>query len=296
MLAREAVERGLAAAGAGVGDIRRLLVTHVHYDHVGQASELRRAGAREWWLGKAEVGSFTGLVTDPRAQRQHRVDDMIRYGGRALTEQGYTAADAPADPLDWDAPDRWAVDGDVADLADGELEVIDTPGHTVGHQCFLHRGRRLLFAGDHVLPHITPSIGLEGVVNRQSLADFMASLARVRNLDVDLVLPAHGEPFADLAGRVDALLTHHEVRLDACASAVRDRLATAYEVAQRLGWTRRQTPFTELDLFNKVLATWETAAHLELLSARGTVGRHDDGDVIAFGPVDGSPPRPSPTR
>jgi glyoxylase-like metal-dependent hydrolase (beta-lactamase superfamily II) len=210
---------------------------------------------------------------------------MRRIGGADLVAAGFTAADAPSEPLDWDPPDRWAVDGDVADVADGALEVIETPGHTMGHQCYLHRGRRILFAGDHVLPHITPSIGLEGVVNRLSLADFMASLARVRTLDVDLVLPAHGDVFTDLAGRVDALTAHHETRLLACQQAVATSWRTPYEVAQDLPWTRRQTPFAQLDLFNRVLATWETAAHLELLHARGMLGRRADADeVVRFGP------------
>ncbi|HUG86706.1 MAG TPA: MBL fold metallo-hydrolase [Euzebya sp.] len=286
-VARAAVQRGLDAAGADITDVRRILITHVHYDHIGQATALRREGAQAYWLGEGEKATFTNLITDPLASRLRRMEELLRYGAEPLVRTGLTQADAPEDPLDWDHPDRWAIEGDHAPLLDGALEIINTPGHTIGHQCYVHRGRRVLFAGDHVLPHITPSIGLEGVVNRQSLADFLSSLAKVRNLDVDLVLPAHGEVFTDLSGRVDQLTTHHDQRLAACAAAVGAATTTAYAVAMQLPWTRRETPFDQLNHFNQVLATWETAAHLELLHARGTLRRVVTDDIITFGPVAG---------
>ena len=153
----------------------------------------------------------------------------------------------------------------------------------MGHLCFHDTGRRALFSGDHVLPHITPSIGLESVTNRMALAEFYSSLARVRSLEVDLVLPAHGPPFTDLAGRVDELTAHHDDRLTACVAAISSHGgSTALDVAGRLPWTRRERAFTELDAFNQILAVWETAAHLELLDARGTLRRSTTNGFIRF--------------
>ncbi|CAN5755081.1 hypothetical protein BH24ACT15_BH24ACT15_32390 [soil metagenome] len=98
------------------------------------------------------------------------------------------------------------------------------------------------------------------------------------------MLPAHGEVFSDLAGRVDALTAHHEIRLQACLDAIAPgRDVTAYAVATGLPWTRRQTAFDELDLFNRALATYETAAHLELLAKQGRLTRNDFGGVVSFG-------------
>ncbi len=282
-LARTAVDAGLRAAGASVGDIRRILVTHVHYDHLGQATALVRAGAGGFWLGKGEEGTFRNMTTDPLASRANRMAELTRYGGSTLAEQALQRSGLDTVRFDFDEPDRWLLDGEVHETSQGPLEAVLTPGHTSGHLCFLHTERRILFSGDHVLPHITPSIGLEGVVNRAALIDFMASLARVRTLDVDLVLPAHGEVFSDLAGRVDELTAHHDQRLAGCIAAMTPGSATdAYAVAKSLPWTRRGTDFADLDLFNRILATWETAAHLELLAARGDVERHDSPALITF--------------
>lgn len=278
-IARQAVEAGLAAAGAGIGDIRQVLVTHVHHDHVGQATELVRAGAGGFWLGEGDEGTFRHMTTDPAASRRTRLAELVAHGADALVEEARDRRGLDTTRFDLDEPDRWAVDGDAWPLRDGrELEAVATPGHTAGHLCYLDRDRRLLFAGDHVLPHITPSIGLEGVTNPAALIDFLASLARVRALEVDLVLPAHGPPFPDLAGRVDELVAHHDDRLDACARALPDAGSTsAAAVAAALPWTRRATPFAALDLFNRLLATWETIAHLELLAARGDAVRLEVG-------------------
>src|SRR5439155_3260915 len=98
--------------------------------------------------------------------------------------------------------------------------VVATPGHTRGHVGFLDRGAAVLFAGDHVLPHITPSIGVEVFNDGLALVDFIASLARVRQLPATRVLPAHGPDCPGLAARADPLLEHHATRLAACIDLV----------------------------------------------------------------------------
>ncbi|MEE8599837.1 MBL fold metallo-hydrolase [Euzebya tangerina] len=297
-VAREAVDAGLAAAGAEMGDVNRILVTHVHYDHVGQATELVRAGAGGYWLGERDKPSFDKLTSDPLASRAERMALLETYGATELADRSRARKPMLTEPVDWDEPERWIDDGDTHTTAVGAFVAIATPGHTAGHHVFHLPERRLLFAGDHVLPRITPSIGLESNTNRLALVHFLESLAKIRNLDVDLVLPAHGAPWPDLAGRVDELVAHHDDRLAASRAAVgaahTDGVptvgmgTTAYDVAKALPWTRRQTAFADLDLFNQVLATWETAAHLELLVQRGDLLRLED-EVIRFLRPPGSP-------
>jgi hypothetical protein len=101
------------------------------------------------------------------------------------------------------------------------------------------------------------------------LRDYLDSLLLVRRLPDMLLLPAHGPVAASVHERVDQLLDHHGVRLDACAAAVAAGATTAYEAAHRLGWTRRQRPFVDLDAFNQMLAVLETGVHLDLLAEQG---------------------------
>lgn len=153
------------------------------------------------------------------------------------------------------------------------MSAVSTPGHTRGHFVFADLADGLLFAGDHVLPTITPSIGFEGDPSDQPLGDFLSSLAKVRALPDLRVLPAHGPVGMSSHTRVDELLEHHDHRLALCVEALRAGEQTAYQVATQLPWTRRSHELDDLDPFNASLATMETRVHLLLLVARGQVTR-----------------------
>jgi glyoxylase-like metal-dependent hydrolase (beta-lactamase superfamily II) len=179
-------------------------------------------------------------------------------------------------------PDSW-LDGDVAvRVGERHLDAIHTPGHTQGHYVFAEPAAGLLFAGDHVLPTITPSIGFEPAAVTQPLRDFMASLAKVRALPDLTLLPAHGPVAPSVHARVDELLEHHEHRLALCLEALSGGARSAYAVAGDLPWTRHEHAFATLDRFNAALAALETKAHLELLVARGQATRTAGPDGTLF--------------
>jgi glyoxylase-like metal-dependent hydrolase (beta-lactamase superfamily II) len=138
---------------------------------------------------------------------------------------------------------------------------------------------QLLFAGDHVLPTITPSIGFEPVLSPDPLGDFLRSLALVRSRPDAMLLPAHGPVTASVHQRVDELIAHHGARLDETEAAVRNGASTALEAARELRWTRRERHLDDLDPFNQMLAIAETGAHLQLLAAQGRLKIADDDAV-----------------
>jgi glyoxylase-like metal-dependent hydrolase (beta-lactamase superfamily II) len=134
---------------------------------------------------------------------------------------------------------------------------------------FADRDAGVLFAGDHVLPHITPSVGFEPDPPRYALRDYLASLRFVRAMPDMRLLPAHGPVGMGTHARIDALLAHHAARLAEIAAVLSAGASTAYDVAAQIGWTRRRRKFNDLDPFNQMLAVFETALHLDLLELRG---------------------------
>jgi glyoxylase-like metal-dependent hydrolase (beta-lactamase superfamily II) len=273
----DALGTGLRQAGAELGDVRRVLVTHIHRDHFGQACAVRRASGATVLLGSGEQRSLEYILDDTQGDRRAPWIARLRRSGAAelIAELGRAEGANQSLRQDeglWELPDDWAGDGEVIEVGERSLVAIETPGHTRGHLAFMDPTSRLLFAGDHVLPHITPSIGFEPpLVDGLPLADFLASLIKVRDLAIDTVLPAHGAPFTGLAARVDELLAHHATRLAACRAVLGAGPRTAFEVARELAWTRRDRPYDDLDVFNRQLAVAETAAHLDLLASRGSV-------------------------
>jgi glyoxylase-like metal-dependent hydrolase (beta-lactamase superfamily II) len=275
--ARDVLAVGLKALGADLGDIRRFLVTHVHRDHYTMAVALRREVGARVALGAGERPTLDLLQRGGRKALSAQVPALRRMGAGALADGIERAvAGTTIDPTEWESPDDW-LDPGLVPLPGGRvLETVPTPGHTAGHVVFHDVDAQLLFAGDHVLPSITPSIGFEPVLQDLPLAAFLRSLTLVRSRPDARLLPAHGEVTDSVHARVDQLVTHHERRLEEVQAAAE---GTPADVAAVLRWTRHGRTLDELDGFNQMLAIFETAAHLDLLVAQGRLVR-EDGDGL----------------
>ncbi|MCW2613339.1 MAG: hypothetical protein JWN08_333 [Frankiales bacterium] len=270
---RVLLEQALASLGASLADVQRFLVTHVHRDHYTQAVAVRRDFGVRIGLGAGDRPNLEAAQAAERSALGVQVAGLRRSGAGGLADEiAALIGDATIDPTDWESPDEWLEPGPIA-LGDRTLEAVATPGHTAGHLVFHDVDGALLFAGDHVLPTITPSIGFEPVLSPDPLGAFLHSLAVVRSRPDALLLPAHGDAAPSVHARVDELLAFHDQRLSETAAAVGRGASTAHEVAGHLGWTRRLRHLRELDPFNAMLATFETGAHLVLLGAQGHLTR-----------------------
>lgn len=274
---KEALTAGLDRLGCSLGDIRRFLVTHVHRDHYSQAVAIRQELGTKVSLGREERATLDVLAEAHRAPLQPHLRVLRSYGASEVADRLAEAMkDHRTERLAWELPDDWLEEGSTVLETGRTLEVLETPGHTRGHVVFFDRRSGLLFAGDHVLPTITPSIGFEAAPQADPLGAFLGSLAKMRALPDAVLLPAHGPIAPSVHRRVDELLAHHGRRLDATEAVVARGSTTAFEVAAQLSWTRRERRFSELDPFNQMLAVCETGAHLIVLVAQGRVTCKED--------------------
>jgi glyoxylase-like metal-dependent hydrolase (beta-lactamase superfamily II) len=281
--ARTALERGLSSLGFEFGDISSIYVTHIHRDHYTQAVALRREFDIPISIGVGEERSFRRIKEIRTSGRNHQTDLLVQAGAATLMEQLTRADSATAEEVDsFEMPNSWLVDDEKLILSGRELRVMATPGHTQGHVVFIDATHHLLFAGDHILPHITPSIGFEPVRGDLPLGDFMSSLAKVRSLPDLELLPAHGPTHTSAHHRIDQLLDHHETRLSQSLAHIVERPRTAWEVAGLLRWTRRERQLSELDLLNQFLATMETQFHLDLLVDRNRATKTSSNSVSYY--------------
>ncbi len=274
--ARAVLDQGLGALGAAAGDVRRILVTHLHRDHYTQAVYLRREFGTRVSLGIGERESLHVSMDSGRAPLQNQLGYLRLLGAGELADR-VAKLQGSRDPhkTGWETPDTWLRDGEAIAHGTRTLDVVATPGHTRGHVVFHDTGGGLLFAGDHVLPAITPSIGFEPVLSDDPLGAFLGSLTLMRSRPDARLLPAHGPVTASTHARVDELIAHHGTRLDETEAAIWAGAQTAPETAAMLRWTRRGRTLDDLDPFNQMLAVAETAAHLQLLTAQGRVTRRE---------------------
>ena len=280
----QALQERLRTAGFPLARVHTVLVTHSHPDHYGGAPRLARTGATvvahedfgPWWERRS--GDVDG--GDPAAAPAGRPGappwmQPTPWGGpsyrpplrRRLSYHllGRITGGRWRPPQ----PDRRLADGGEIELGGRRWVARHTPGHTLDHLCLQDPDGGILLSGDHVLPTITPHIGGFNPAG-DPLDDFFRSLDKVAAYgeQVSTVLPAHGHPFDDLAGRAKAIQEHHVERLERLRSAAAelDRPATVQELSTHLFSRRAQGP----------MADSETFAHLEHLRRGGEMTRREE--------------------
>lgn len=264
-----ALDAGLAHAGYSMGDVRGVLVTHIHPDHYGLASRVREASGAWIALHPADAALIRARYDDP-SELLERVSVMMRrFGAPADEVATLSRAAMPVMPFVTSAqPDVLFEDGDHPELPGWDLTAIWTPGHSPGHLCFWEPRHQLMLSGDHVLPRITPNIPFHPQAGSDPLGDFLRSLDRLREYEPDEVLPAHEHRFVGLHARLDQLRAHHEARFNEVLSAIKDGITTAWGIAATMHWSRG---WDRIEGFMRRAAVAEAVSHLRALENLGVV-------------------------
>jgi glyoxylase-like metal-dependent hydrolase (beta-lactamase superfamily II) len=264
-----ALEAGLATAGYAVGDVRGLLVTHIHPDHYGLAGRVREASGAWIALHPADARLIQDRYVEP-TDLLDRVGAMLRRVGAPAQEVAALASAAmPVRPLvDPVLPDVLLDDGERPDVPGWDLCAIWTPGHTPGHLCFWESAHALMLTGDHVLPRITPNISLHPQAGDDPLGDYLRALDKLEVYEPREVLPAHEHRFVGLQSRLAELRRHHEERFREVLVSVRAGHTTAWAIASRMVWSR---PWDQIEGFMRRAAVGEALAHLRALERQGAL-------------------------
>jgi glyoxylase-like metal-dependent hydrolase (beta-lactamase superfamily II) len=257
-----------------------IFVTHLHADHIGLVGEL---GASEICFSKKESEIVLKMFDDPSEYWRAIVE---KYMANGFPEEEARKMLKLHPGIRYTTMDRIEFtemkDGDEIEIGDFRLRCIETPGHSPAHMCLYDEDKKLFFSGDHVLLDITPNITWWPFLEN-SLKSYLESLDKVRDLEVNLVLPGHRRLWKDLRARVDEIKRHHDVRLKEAFNAL-DRPKTAWEVAPSITWDLKYERWEDVHVVQKWFAVGETVAHLEYLLKQGALQKEigDDGKVRYF--------------
>lgn len=272
--------------------VDHVLVTHFHPDHIGLAAHVQKRFDAPVYMTPRERAVAISLF-DPETihalSHLYRTfytahgcpDDLVNGMVKRAGGFRHTVQHLPAEIRDISS----------ASAITDDYEILIGGGHSPQHACLIDKKRNQFIAGDIILPRISPNISIwpemdapaeNGLTHRASsdnpLADYYDSLDRIESrIDPDwLVLPSHNDPFYGLKARIDALRQHHDYRLHATYTLMRDSHSlTAFDAAEKLF---KRT----ISLADAFFMIGETLAHLEYLVFSGHAQKtiRDDGKTI----------------
>jgi glyoxylase-like metal-dependent hydrolase (beta-lactamase superfamily II) len=261
----ETLKKGLETIGVGLNSIERILITHGHIDHYGQAKRLSSLSGAPIYIHSKEYGRIRSFIHSlgfiksillRNGAPETLVNEAIHY---------MESAQIMADSLD---EAFFLDDGDSILFKSMSWKTIHCPGHSPGLICFHWPEKKILFTGDHLLKEITPNPILNVPEYRPpfrypSLKDYLNSLEKIERLDLSLLLPAHGEEIHDVKALIQKIFTHHKERMDRILFSLSKKEKTPFQIAMDL--------FPGVPPFEVFLGISEAVGHLEILKEKGIV-------------------------
>jgi glyoxylase-like metal-dependent hydrolase (beta-lactamase superfamily II) len=279
--AYSALEEQLGSVGLATSDIEHVVLTHLHRDHIGLVERVRSASEAVIHAHRSAVEMQRKEVETESGGSRGRADELRLLGGSRYIYMLGKFEGAVRRPRPIVDIDELHDDGDTIGLRGSDLRVIWTPGHAPEHICLYYAEKGFLYSGDHVLPRITSHISLHSHVGGDPLRDYLDSLERLRDLQVNAVLPAHEQIFHDLEGRISELQLHHLIRCDEVKTALSDGEKTVFQVAASVSWDSH--PWPRMRFWTKRMAAAETLAHLVYLRNKGEVWEDLRKGVLYYG-------------
>jgi glyoxylase-like metal-dependent hydrolase (beta-lactamase superfamily II) len=248
-------------------DIRRtdFFITHLHTDHLGLVSNLVTDTSTIYFNQPEADRLKSGIVLDD-------LMNFVRLNGFPEKELQRIPHALPSSKFRAKGPLSFHIlkEGDTLRVSDYVFHCVETPGHSKGHMCLYEPSKKILVAGDHILRDITPTISLlDGDWN--PLKEYLKSLDKIDQLDIDLVLPGHREVFRNAKERIQELRDHHRKRLDEVMTILKKGKMNAFQVASRMTWDITYDSWDLFPVSQKWFATGEAISHLKYLEENRVV-------------------------
>jgi glyoxylase-like metal-dependent hydrolase (beta-lactamase superfamily II) len=272
----ECLNHALDALDLPLRQVNRVLLSHAHPDHSGLAGRIAAATGATVWVHQRDLEFI---------ERRYVHGDAFSHDLRRwLASHGTPEEEAAELAMVADSTTRAARqlpsgetyrEGERIHVGRYDFAVEWTPGHTPGHVCLRDEAHGLLLCGDHVLPNVSPNVGMQPDSEVNPLPGYLASLESLAESDVRVTLPGHGESFP-IQGRAHQLRQHQLSRQRRLLELLEDGPTTAYALAGRVWAHAKPLNWARFHGTLRRNAVNTLIAHLELLRDEGRVERSDD--------------------
>ncbi|RJR49516.1 MAG: MBL fold metallo-hydrolase [Desulfobacteraceae bacterium] len=282
----DAVELAIKRTGYRLTDIKRILLTHGHLDHIGLAGKIAAMSGAEVFIHSLDRDK---CIWDVQGNQEKRMAPFLRFFKEAglpdkiIRDISLRMTDRFKRFFPGDFDVKHIEGNETFSFDDFSLKVVYSPGHTLGSVCFSDRENGRLFSGDHLLENITsnPMVEIENQDKSngyKSLSSYLKSLEMIAAMEIKEVLPGHGARFSNAAERAREIIGHHLVRRQEVLDAFS---GNKMGLSDRGGMTLfmvSQAVFPELRGWDIFLGLSETHGHLEVLEEEGLITSRTKGD------------------
>jgi glyoxylase-like metal-dependent hydrolase (beta-lactamase superfamily II) len=267
----------------GIGQVTRVLVTHMHADHVGLVGWLTEMSDSELWMTRLEYLTCRLTFSEGKSPLNSEAISFYRCAGwseMAISALEVHTKRVAACVCNFPGNFRRLYDGQILQIGAHAWTVIVGAGHSPEHACFYCPNLKVLISGDQVLPKISSNISvLPTEPDADPMADWYASLSKLKKVVPDdvLVLPSHNSCFRGLHARIDYLLNSQDRTLKRLRASLQQP-KRAIDVFRDLF----QREIREADASTLRMATGESIACLNHLLHLGAVKKELGGDGVAW--------------
>ncbi len=251
-------------------------ITHLHADHLGLVSSLA-TDTSTIYFNQPDATFLNSVGHWEKASKFARINGFPEDTLQRAIESHPGKRYSSTRHVDF----YILKEGDTISIGDYSFKCIETPGHTPGHMCLYEPDKKLFVSGDHILNDITPNISLLSY-DENHLNEYLQSLDKVYNFEVELVLPGHRGLFKNFKGRIQELKYHHQRRANEVLSILEKSNKNAFQVASQMSWDVTYKSWELFPSSQKWFAFAEAVAHLKYLEEKGKIRREIQEREIAF--------------
>lgn len=284
--AQETLRSQMAEFGADFTNTD-IFLTHSHVDHAEAASSIKREHPDvKIYIGEKDGQYLRDFALGKETRWNWPLDQMLLMG---FSEEFYRTFKERRDKREKERASRvmlidydYLHDGDILNYGGHELRCYSCPGHSPGLTCLYMADNSLMFLGDNILFDITPGISCWDE-DEDPLDAYLKNVSRLKELEIDIPLPAHRGVYCTCHERIDEILVHHKVRLEEARLVLENNPgATAFEVASKLTWNVMDGDWSKFTPELRVSATGEAIAHLNYFVGKGIAKRKTADGVWHF--------------
>ncbi|MBV1930113.1 MAG: MBL fold metallo-hydrolase [Porticoccaceae bacterium] len=283
----QSLNDGLKQLDYHVEDITKIILTHGHTDHYGQAHRIHKASGCELWAHENLWMTVERMQPPPDRLEKELYFYSLWGVDQELVDKALARRAGFASTYEAMEPTHLLKDGEQIDIPGFNLETVHTPGHCPDEVIYWQAESKVIFSGDHLLPHITPVCLLQIPYGEEarppSLIQYQASLAKVAPYPARVTYPSHGEPILDHCD----LINSYNLSTDR-------RLLKISRILEKGGWMNPMEIAKEL--FPKawqeqmVPVMSEILGHCDILEAGGHVAMEEKAGLIRYRYISTPPP------